>query len=204
MPNAPPRYNIAPTSDVLVVRSNLDTHERSLDVLRWGLVPHWAGDLSIARKLVNARADSVATKPAFRQAFAKRRCLVPADAFYEWQDGPAPKQPYLIRLKGSGPFAFAGLWEGWQDEASGEWLRTFTIITTDANDIVRPIHSRMPVILDPDDYPAWLGETSLSPEELDGLMKPYPGDLMEAFAIGRAIGNVKLDDPSLMQPIATK
>jgi putative SOS response-associated peptidase YedK len=201
VPNAPARYNAAPTQDMLVVRFNPETHQRSLDSLRWGLVPHWAKDLSIGSGLINARAESIAEKPAFRDAFRRRRCLVPADGFFEWHKDTKPKQPFLARLQGGAPFGFAGLWENWHDPASGAWIRTFTIITTDANERLAPIHNRMPVIIAPENYARWLGEEAAEAEELHAMLKPFPSDRMEAYPVGRAVNDVRNDDASLLEPV---
>lgn len=201
--NVPARYNIAPTQDVLAVRFNPETGERTLDPLRWGLVPHWAKDIGIGNRLINARAEGVAVKPSFRQAFAKRRCLIPADAFYEWRapaDGKGPKQPYAIRMADGHPFAFAGLWENWKDPA-GEWVRTCTIITTTANELVARLHDRMPVILAPQAWPKWLGEDPAEPDDLQGMLAPFPADAMEAFPVGRQVNNVRNDGPDLLVPL---
>jgi putative SOS response-associated peptidase YedK len=170
---------------------NWKAGERSLDLLRWGLIPSWAKDEKIGYSAINARAEGIDTKSAFREALVKRRCLVPADGFYEWQKlGPKEKQPYHIRMKGGGVFAFAGLWEGWKLPGQEEWLRTFTIATTTANEICVPIHYRMPVILEQADWSRWLGEESSEVLPLE-LLKPFPADRMEAIPIGAAVGNVK-------------
>lgn len=202
VPNTPPRFNAAPTQDVLAVRYNPKTGERSLDAIRWGLVPHWAKDLSIGSKLINARAEGIAEKPAFRDAFLRRRCLIPSNGFYEWRKDAKPKQPYLVALKDEEIFAFAGLWENWRDkEHGGEWVRTCTIVTARANEVVAPIHSRMPVILDPQDYATWLGETGADHDELLGLLKPFPAERAEAYPVGPAVNSVRNDDPSLLEPV---
>lgn len=145
--------------------------------------------------------DSIAEKPSFRDAFAKRRCLIPANGFYEWRKDPKPRQPYVIRLKGGELFAFAGLWEGWRDKDGGAWVRTCTIITTTPNDLMAPIHHRMPVIVDPKDYAMWLGEQEATQEELLALLKPFPAEKMEAFPVGPAVNNVRQDEPSLLEPL---
>lgn len=213
VPNMAPRYNAAPTNNLAVVRFNPQTRTRSLDLLRWGLVPRWAKDLSFGAKAINARAETIATNSVFRDAFARgRRCLVPADGFYEWQkqDG-GKKQPYAIVPAadeddddgGSGIFTFAGLWEGWRDPAAdGNILRSFTIVTGKPNALCAPIHDRMPVILPKPAWPLWLGETEASPAELLGLLQPYPAELMRAYPVGKAVGNVRNDAPELLEPIA--
>jgi putative SOS response-associated peptidase YedK len=175
LPNSRPRYNVAPTDQVAVVRFNSETKERTLDTLRWGLVPYWAKDVKIGYTTINAKAESVAEKPAFRDAFKSRRCLIPADGFYEWQKlNPKTKQPYAIVMKDRSLFGFAGLWERWKDKASGEVGRSFTIITTTPNEVCAPIHDRMPVIVDPANYGKWLGEEPTDPVRLLSLLKPFP------------------------------
>src|SRR5438477_11225597 len=155
--NLEPRYNIPPTEDVAVVRSH--DGNRTLDMLRWGLVPYWAKDIKIGFSLINAKAETVAEKPAFREAFTKRRCIIPADGFYEWKKlDPKTKQPYAIVMKDRSVFGFAGLWERWKDKVSGEIVQSCAIVTTEPNEVCAPIHNRMPVILSPENYARWLGE----------------------------------------------
>lgn len=200
--NLPARYNIAPTQDVLVVIDDAETKQRRAEMMRWGLVPRWAKDVKIGYHLINAKAETVSTRPAYREAFKKRRCIIPADAFYEWQEtGHSLKQPYTIAMKDRGVFGFAGLWESWTDKASGEVIRSCTIITTEANELCAPIHNRMPVILDPADYAKWLGELPASNDALQAILKPFPAKRMECFKIGTRIGNVKYDEPSLVEPL---
>jgi len=172
----PPSYNVAPTQQIAAVRSN--SHDgRELAMLRWGLVPGWALDLDIGAKMINARAKTITEKPAFRTALRNRRCLIIADGFYEWQKAGKAKQPYLIRLKGGEPFCFAGLWERW---GKGEKpVETCTIITTDATQLMAPIHDRMPVILAPADYRLWLDTAVQEPDRLTPLLRPRPDVEME-------------------------
>ena len=208
VPNAPARYNAAPTDTLAVVRFNPKTRERSLDLLRWGLVPLWAKDISFGVRCINARAESLARTPAFRDAFERRRCLVPTDAFYEWQRRGGNKQPYAIvpadsSQAGSGVFAFAGLWERWRDPKDGSILRSFTIVTGEPNALCEPIHDRMPVILPKTAWPLWLGEKEASPAELSGLLRPFAAELMCVYPIGSAVGNVRNDNPGLLEPIAS-
>ena len=204
VPNAPPRYNAAPTDNLAVVRFNPQTRTRALDLLRWGLVPLWAKDPSFGPKCINARAETVATNNIFRDAFERRRCLVPADAFYEWRKiGPKTKAPYAVVPTAGGVFAFAGLWERWKNPADGSILRSFTIVTGEANPLCAPIHDRMPVILPKEAWPVWLGETEASAAELLALLLPYPAELMRVYPVGRAVGNVKNDDPTLLDPVET-
>ena len=143
----PISYNIAPSQKVLTIRCNSESRARSLDVLRWGLIPYWAKDQKIAYRTINARAETVDKAPSFRQAFSKRRCLIPADGFFEWRKTAKPKLPFAIGMKEGRPFTLAGLWENWRDPESGEWLRTCTIITGEPKELVAQIHPRMPVIL---------------------------------------------------------
>ena len=201
LPNVPPRWNIAPTQQSLVVCRDPGTGERRLDLLRWGLVPRWAKDPAGAARLINARAETVATTPAFREAFRRRRCLVPADGFYEWQavPGAARKQPYTVQLASGQPMAFAGLWEAWRDPASGEVLRTFAILTTDANPFLAPLHRRMPAILDRGTWRAWLGDDAAPPEHLLALLRPCPDEALHAWPVAPRVGNVREDDPGLME-----
>jgi putative SOS response-associated peptidase YedK len=201
VPNAPPRYNAAPTDTLAVVRYNPKTRQRSLDLLRWGLVPLWAKDISFGVRCINARAESIERTPAFRDAFERRRCIVPADAFYEWQKQGGKTQPYAIVPADGRLFALAGLWERWKNPADGSILRSFTIVTGMPNGLCEPIHDRMPVILPPDAWPVWLGEVEANPEELRALLRPYPAGLMRAFRIGPAVGNVKNDVPGLLDPL---
>ncbi|TWB45821.1 SOS response-associated peptidase [Nitrospirillum pindoramense] len=207
--NFAPRYNFPPTAQGPVVRRHPDTGKRTLDLLRWGLVPVWAKDMSGAAKCINARGETVATLASFRSAFKKRRCLVPADSYFEWKALPdKSKQPYAIGYEeGADPMAFAGLWEGWKDPASGEggeWIHTFSIITTEANPLTAPVHNRMPVILAPDHWPAWLGEVEASVEELQALLKPAPVEGMRVWPVDKRVGNVRNDDIELLKSITSQ
>jgi putative SOS response-associated peptidase YedK len=199
VPNAPPRYNAAPTQDLAVIRYNPQTRLRSLDLLRWGLVPLWAKDRSFGPKCINARGETVATNNIFRDAFERRRCLIPADGFYEWQKAGGSTIPFAV-VPRDGVFAFAGLWERWRSPEDGSILRSFTIVTGAANALCRPIHERMPVILAPENWPLWLGETEAQPAELRALLKPYPVDRIRIYPVGQAVGNVKNDEPGLLDP----
>ncbi len=197
LPNVQPRYNAAPGQDLMVVRRHPDTGQRSLDLLRWGLIPHWAKDPKIAWSSINARVETLDTRPAFRSAYRKRRCLVPADAFYEWKKEGTRKQPYAIALKSRELFAFAGLWENWQDPEIEQWVRTFTIITTDANELVAPIHDRMPVILAPEDYDGWL----LPETDAKALLWPYPAELMTAWPISPRVNSPRNEGAELLEAV---
>lgn len=195
----PPRYNISPTQTVLVV---LDEAPNAFAQVRWGLVPSWAKDTKISYSLINARCETVSTKPAYRTAFKKRRCLVVADGFFEWQKLGSGKQPYNIGLKGSEPFAFAGLWEIWNDPATKEPLRTCSIITTTPNELTAPIHDRMPVILPSERRAAWL-DPGTSPEVLQSCLAPFDASKMEAWPISPRVGSPKNDDAQIIEPIRT-
>jgi len=198
MPWFAPTYNAAPQSVQPVVRLGRDSGSREVALLRWGLVPFWAKDPKPGYSTFNARSEAVAGKPAFREALKKRRCLVPADAFYEWQRlDPKTKHPFAIGLKSGQPCAFAGLWDRWQPK-DGEPLETFTILTTDPNALMEPIHNRMPVILEPRDYDRWLepGDPARPPVD---LLRPFPADEMSAWPVGERVGNVRNNDPQLLE-----
>ncbi|WP_207485433.1 SOS response-associated peptidase [Arenibaculum pallidiluteum] len=200
LPNFEPRYNAAPLQQLPVIRFNSETKERRLDLLRWGLVPSWAKDPTIDSRMINARQETVRTSGAFKTAFAKRRCLVPTDAFYEWKKLDAKtKQPYAIAMADQSLFAFAGLWEGWKNPATQLWEHTYTIITGEPNAVAAPIHDRMPAILPPDAWGQWLGEEEASPDELAALLKPYPAEAMTAWPVHRDVGNVRNDRPDLIE-----
>jgi putative SOS response-associated peptidase YedK len=189
-------YNVAPQSFQPVVRRNRETGAREIALMRWGLIPYWSKDARIGYSTINAKAETVATAPAFREALKRRRCLVPADAFYEWQKlDPKHKQPFAIALTSKEPYGFAGLWDRWKDLTTGEWLETFTIITTDANPVVAPMHNRMPVILERADYARWLSD---DPAPLD-LLRPFPAERMTAWTVDKAVGNVRNDNEQLLE-----
>ena len=192
-----PSYNIAPTQEVAAVVE--EDEKRKLEMFHWGLIPSWAKDPAIGNKMINARAETVSEKPSYRSAFKKRRCLILADGFYEWQKTDNGKQPYYIKMQDDSPFAFAGLWEVWQD---GEEIRSSTIITTDANDLMGEIHHRMPVILHPENYGAWLDPDFDEKEALIDLLKPYPSNEMEAYAVSRRVNKPSNNEPSVVEPAA--
>lgn len=196
-PNWEPTWNMAPTRDAPVVRLHPETHARHLDLLRWGLVPHWAKDPKSVRQPINARTETLATSPMFRDALARRRCLVPADAFYEWQATETGKQPYAIARANGQPMVFAGLWEGWRG-ADGIVMRSFTIVTTTANTALRPLHERMPVILEPTDWPTWLGEAEGDPAS---LLRPSSAEL-RVWRVSKAVNNVRNDSATLLAEAA--
>lgn len=199
-PALPPRHNIAPTQAVAAVRAG--EGGRELAMLRWGLIPGWAKDPAIGAKMINARAETAHEKPAFRAAFRRRRCLIPADGFYEWRRVEDGKQPYFIGMADGGPFAFAGLWESWQGP-DGAAVETCTILTTDANELLRPLHERMPVILPPADHRLWLDPavTDATPE-LRGLLRPYPVAAMTAYPVSRRVNSPRNDDSGCREPAA--
>jgi len=198
LPNLRPRYNVAPTQDVPIIRAA--ENGRELVELRWGLVPHWAKDLSIGAKMINARSETVAEKPSFRDSFKKRRCLVVADGYYEWQKVDGKKLPWRYTLSDGGLFAFAGLWARWDKAPDKVPVETCTILTTEANQLARKIHDRMPVILTPDDYAAWLGEDPQ--REPSDLLRPYPSEAMKAYRVGFVVSNSRNDVPECIEPVA--
>jgi putative SOS response-associated peptidase YedK len=199
-PNFAATWNAAPTDPLPVVRFDDREHQRSLEVMRWGLIPHWAKDIKIGYSTFNARAEEIDTKPAFREAFRRRRCLVPLDNFYEWKKTPAGKQPYAVGLKRGRLMAVAGLWESWRSP-EGERIRSFTIATTRPNALCAELHDRMPVVLQPDVWPIWLGEEPADPKHLKALLVPYPGDDMISWPVSARVGSVRNNDPSLIEPI---
>jgi putative SOS response-associated peptidase YedK len=198
-PNLFARYNIAPTQPVAVIRRQEAARPRTCEAVMWGLIPFWAKDPSIASRLINARSETAAEKPAYRAAMKYRRCIVPATGFYEWQKTGREKQPYFIHLKESAVMAMAGLWEMWQSPDGSE-IETCTILTTDANELLRSIHQRMPVLLQPDDYEAWLDPDQRDPREVAHLMRPAESDAMDMFAVSRHVNSPKNEDASCMEP----
>ncbi|HZR79488.1 MAG TPA: SOS response-associated peptidase [Candidatus Binatia bacterium] len=201
-----PRYNIAPGQDVLAVRERRDGG-RELATLRWGLVPWWSKELPRAVTMINARADTAPERPAFRDAFRRHRCLIPASGFYEWQPSPGgrggPKQPYLIGLHGGAPFAFAGLWDRWRPPAPDEPpVESCAIVTTDANPLVHPIHDRMPVILPVDAWPTWLDRRVEDVERLKALLRPYPAGEIELHPVSPWVNDARHDDARCIEPVA--
>ncbi len=192
-PNLAPSWNVAPTQAAPVVRRPPETGERRLDLLRWGLLPRWSKDPKGARQPINARAETVASSPMFHEAFAKRRCLLPADALYEWKVQPGGgKQPVAVAPRSGEGMAFAGIWEGWRGEG-GEVVRTFAIVTTDANAPMRAIHDRMPVVLAPDDWAEWL-----EGEDPAALLRPAPDDLLRFWPVSKAVNSPRNNGPELL------
>jgi len=196
-----PSYNIAPQTFQPVIRPNRETGERELAQMRWGLIPYWAKDAKIAYSTINAKAETCATSPAFREALKRRRCLVPADGFYEWARIDAKtKQPWAFALTDGSPFAFAGLWEQWKDKATGQPLETYTILTTEPNELTATVHNRMPVILAPRDYDRWMAPADPAQLPVD-LLRPFDGDHMKAWKVSAAVGNVRNNMPELCIPV---
>ena len=201
VPPFTPRFNIAPSQPVPVVRlaPQQPQPQRELVWLRWGLIPSWAKDPAIGTRMINARAETVAEKPAYRAALRRRRCLVAADGFYEWQRTGKGKQPYFIRMRDDRPFALAGLWEAWEgpDHSS---IESCTLLTTEPNELLRPIHDRMPVILPADDYQRWLDPAAEEPERLAPLLRPYPGGEMTADPVSTFVNSPANEGPKCIAP----
>ncbi len=201
LPPFAPRFNVAPSQPIAIVRLATDEPRREWAWLRWGLVPSWAKDAAIGNRMINARAETAAEKPAFRVAMKRRRCLVAADGFYEWQKQGTGrrKQPYFIHMADDRPFAFAGLWESWEG-AGNSHLESCTILTTEANELMRPIHHRMPVILSPCDYEAWLDVACVECGQLAHRLRPFPGDAMRADPIGTYVNRPDNEGPQCIEP----
>lgn len=197
-PELVPRYNIAPTQESVVVRQAGE--RRALDRLRWGLVPYWAETPGTGSRMINARSESAAEKPAFRASLRRRRCLIPADGFFEWRRLPGGRQPYLFRLLSGGPFAFAGLWDRWVPH-SGEPIESFTILTTRPNELTAAVHDRMPVILSPRDHRLWLDPRMQSPHRLEPLLRPYPADEMTVYPVSPVVNRPANDLPECVAPL---
>ncbi|BEQ16054.1 SOS response-associated peptidase [Desulfoferula mesophila] len=197
-PGYAPRFNLAPGQEALAVLAGEEG--RRGELLRWGLVPAWAKEERVGYKMINARAETVADKPAYRGPFRRSRCLVPADGFFEWASTAQGKQPYFLARRDRAPFALAGLWDRWHGP-EGEELRSFTIITTTANHVVAPIHERMPVMLQPGDEAAWL-DPETPPAELGGLLRPYAARDMQAHPVSRRVNSAASEGPELLEPVA--
>jgi putative SOS response-associated peptidase YedK len=192
-----PRYNIAPTQLIPAVLETDGT--RIVNALRWGLIPSWAKDDSIGGKMINARAETLSEKPSFKNAFKSRRCIIPASGFYEWaKKGETAKQPFYFYLKDKDVFGFAGLWEEWTDKETGELVETCTIITTEANEVLEPVHDRMPVILKAENYDQWLDEKDKDTERLQKLLVPFPASEMASHAVSKAVNSPSYDSPDLI------
>jgi putative SOS response-associated peptidase YedK len=193
-----PRYNICPSQDAACVMVHPETGSRVVRKLRFGLVPHWAGDVKIGYKMINARAETVREKPAFRGAFAKRRLIVPASGFFEWQKQNG-KQPWYYFKENGEPLGLAGLWEHWRGDADGELLFSFTIITVPANSLVEKVHERMPAVLKPADYEGWL--TEADPEAAHEMLAPFPPEELAARPVSKRVNSPRNDDPSIIEGV---
>ncbi len=193
------RYNIAPTQPLAVVAN---TGENKLDFFTWGLVPFWAKDPTIGSRMINARSETLAEKPSFKNAFKHRRCLILADGFYEWQKMPGEKAkiPTYIHMKPGKPFAFAGLWEEW-NSPDGSQILSATIITTEPNELIKPIHNRMPVILSESAYEQWIAPGESDTHKLSSLLRPFDAELMEAYPVSRMVNNPRNDSPNCIKPL---
>lgn len=200
-PTLRPRYNIAPTQEVPVIRQLSTEEPRGCHSLRWGLIPHWAKDATIGNRMINARSETVEAKPAFRSAFRRQRCLVPASGFFEWQKLGPRKQPHYIHRRDGRVLALAGLWDQWQSP-EGDPVLSFTILTTEPNDVLRPLHDRMPVIMAPADYGAWLDPACREAERLRSLLKPAPPDDLVAVPVGTLVNRPSYDAPECIRPLA--
>jgi putative SOS response-associated peptidase YedK len=195
-----PRYNAAPSQDLAVIRRHRETGEDRVDLLRWGLIPFWVKEPNPKTKPINATAERVASAPMFKSAYAKRRCIVPVNGFFEWKaiKGVKAKQPFAIGMRDGSPFALAGIWENWKHPETEEWLRTFCIITTTANELVGQIHDRMPVIIPAASYGRWLANVEPDPRD---LLVPYPSELMRLWPISTRVNKPENDDASILDPV---
>jgi putative SOS response-associated peptidase YedK len=200
IPLLSPRYNIAPSQPVAAIRATPAGSGRELALLRWGLIPSWSKDPAIGSRLINARAETVREKPSFRNAFRRHRCLIPANGFYEWQRQERGKQPYFVRMRNERLFAFAGLWDRWEDPDKGG-IETCTILTTAANTILAPIHDRMPVILPQTQYARWLDPAAVDTDSLAPLLVPFPPEDMFASPVSPRINSPNIDDEKCMAPL---
>lgn len=195
-----PRYNIAPTQPVPIVRSGAEGR-REWATVRWGLIPSWAKDAKIGSRLINARAETVADKPSFRSAYRNRRCLVPSDGFYEWVKTGGAKQPHHIRFADRRPFAFAGLWERWVDPETDAPIESCTILTTGPNELMAELHDRMPVILPPQRFGDWIHPGPLGPDSAEAMLLPFPAEELEAVPVTTLVNSPRNDDPRCLEPV---
>ena len=195
-----PRYNVAPTDEVLVVVQREE--RRAVTAYRWGLVPHWSADLKSGSRMFNARAETLTTSPAFRDAFKRRRCLVPADSFYEWKREGSIRQPYRVVREDARPLVLAGLWAGWKDPATGQVRRTFTIVTTSPNEAMAGLHDRMPVVVPDHAWQRWLHPTAAEPGELLAMLQPTDEIALRIYPVNRDVNDVRRDGPELIEPLA--
>ena len=193
-----PHYNIAPTQQVLVIRRNGDGNRGSM--MRWGLIPSWAKEPAIGNRMINARCETVHEKPAFRAAIRFRRCVIPANGFYEWREEGGKKHPLYISMKDGSIMGFAGIWDHWKTP-DGETLESCSILTTNSNPLIQPIHDRMPVILHPEEYELWLDRDITNPEKLKPLYQPYPADLLDMCRVSSLVNNPRNDSPACILPL---
>ncbi|MBD1831417.1 SOS response-associated peptidase [Cyanobacteria bacterium FACHB-472] len=200
VPPLTPRYNIAPTQQIQTILQNAEQSEREFKMLHWGLIPSWAKDSKMGARMINARAETVTEKPSFRAAFKQRRCLILADGFYEWQQQEKNKQPFYFRMNDEHPFAFAGLWEHWKS-GDGEVIDSCTILTTEPNDLMRPVHNRMPVIIEPKDYDLWLDTEVKKPELLQPLLRSYSAEEMTAYPVSTKVNKPVNDSAELINSL---
>jgi len=195
-----PRYNIAPTQPIPVIRQNPKEPRREMSLMRWGLIPSWAKDMSGAAMMINARSETAATKPAFRDPLINRRCLIPADGFYEWKRQGKTKQPYCFEVDGGQLFAFAGLWDRWKDP-SGQWIKSCSILTTTPNAVTSSVHDRMPVILNPYAYDLWLDPGFTDVSGVCDVLKPYDARQMRSYPVSARVNHVANDDAECCSPV---
>jgi putative SOS response-associated peptidase YedK len=198
IPEVELRYNIAPTQAILGVVEAADGRE--MNFYKWGLVPSWAKDKSMGARLINARSETVQEKPSFREAFKQRRCIIPADGFYEWKRTDGKKQPFFFRMQDERPFGFAGLWDRWEG-TSGEVIHSCTILATEANEVLRPVHDRMPVILHPEEYSLWLEAEARERESLMELLRPYPAEEMVGYPVNASINSPRNQGAGLIEQV---
>jgi putative SOS response-associated peptidase YedK len=199
-PSLEPRYNIAPTQPVAIIKPKAGSSLRELSIARWGLIPFWAKDVKIGARFINARSETASDKPAFRVAFKMRRCLIPADGFYEWKKLEKGSDAYLVVLANRMPFAFAGLWESWKSP-HGELIESCTILTTVANELLRPIHDRMPAILSPSDYELWLNPDPETSGSFKHILKSFPSEQMIMFPVSGKVNKASYDAADCMEPL---
>lgn len=198
-PDFQPRYNIAPTQEIWIIRQTA-TGGRHLSSVRWGLVPHWAKDLAIGNRMINARCETVHEKPAFRIAIRARRCIIPASGFFEWDHSGKARIPHYITMKDSSPLAFAGIWDSWKSP-EGEAVESCSILTTTSNTLVATLHDRMPVILHPTEFDLWLDRSMNNPESLKRLYQPYPADLMQEWEVSPLVNKPSIETPATIVPL---
>jgi putative SOS response-associated peptidase YedK len=195
-----PRYNVAPTDETLVVVQR--EARRAITAYRWGLVPHWSTDLKAGSRMFNARAETITTSPAFRDAFGRRRCLVPVESFYEWKREGTVRQPYRVVREDGRPLVLAGLWAGWKDPSTEQVRRTFTIVTTTPNEAMADLHDRMPVILPDHAWDRWLQPAAAGSDELLAMLQPTDEIALDIYAVNRYVNDVRRDGPELIEPLA--